>query len=268
MKFSTLVASLAADLETNGDAEHVAIGVVATDENGIPHRLDAVLTEGEGGVEIFRDHNYVQGMVCIAADYQGSLKVAAKHAGQEACTDTVEVFQGNLWHEDLQITIEFEAPVGATVAEKDSAFMVALAQTAQINYLSVGQSDAPRAQSMPQHSEASANEGLVVKAQGNERATRFMQELLDSVESLTGVAEMHGARTLADLMFLQQAILNGGFIDHYPAESMVLEIARGLPSGDLWATFITVEYLTGNAPCAVCNWEEASPATTGTSENL
>ena len=38
------------------------------------------------------------------------------------------------------------------------------------------------------------------KAQGHERARLFMQELLDSVETLSGIAEQHGARTLADLV--------------------------------------------------------------------
>ena len=71
----------------------------------------------------------------------------------------------------------------------------------------------------------------VRKAQGKSSASLFMQELLDSVETLSGIAEQHGARTLADLMYLQIAILSGGFIDHYPGESKVLEIASGLPSG-------------------------------------
>jgi hypothetical protein len=71
----------------------------------------------------------------------------------------------------------------------------------------------------------------------------FIQELLDSVETLSGIAEQHGARTLADLMYLQNAILSGGVIDHCPGESKVLEIASGLPSGDQWSKFITVEYL-------------------------
>jgi hypothetical protein len=81
------------------------------------------------------------------------------------------------------------------------------------------------------------------KAQGHERARLFMQELLDSVETLSGIAEQHGARTLADLMYLQNAILSGGFIDHYPGDSKVLEIASGLPSGGQWSKFIAVEYL-------------------------
>ena len=81
------------------------------------------------------------------------------------------------------------------------------------------------------------------QAQGHDRASLFMQELLDSVETLSGIAEQHGARTLADLMYLQNAILSGGFIDHYPGESKVLEIARDLPSGGQWSKFIAVEYL-------------------------
>ena len=81
------------------------------------------------------------------------------------------------------------------------------------------------------------------QAQGHDRARLFMQELLDSVETLSGIAEQHGARTLADLMYLQNAILSGGFIDHYPGESKVLEIARDLPSGGQWSKFIAVEYL-------------------------
>ena len=78
-------------------------------------------------------------------------------------------------------------------------------------------------------------------------ADRFMQELLDSVETLTGIADDHGARTLADFMFLHGAILRGGFIDHYPEESKVLEIAQGLPSGDQWVKFIKVEYMASVA---------------------
>ncbi len=85
------------------------------------------------------------------------------------------------------------------------------------------------------------------QAQGHQRASLFMRELLDSVETLSGIAEQHGARTLADLMYLQNAILSGGFIDHYPGESKVLEIARDLPSGGQWSKFIAVEYLCSEA---------------------
>lgn len=74
-------------------------------------------------------------------------------------------------------------------------------------------------------------------------AKRFMQELLDSVETLSGIAEEHGPRTLADLMYLQQAILSDSFIDHHPGESKVLDITRSLPSGEQWGKFIKI-YVT------------------------
>ena len=77
---------------------------------------------------------------------------------------------------------------------------------------------------------------------GKQAADLFFQELLNSVETLTGIAETHGSRTLADLMFLQNVILSGGFIEHCPEDSNVLEIASVLPSGSQWSTFIKVEY--------------------------
>ncbi len=74
-------------------------------------------------------------------------------------------------------------------------------------------------------------------------AARFMEELLDSVESLVGIAEEHGQRTLADLMYLQNTILTGGCIDVYPEESKVMEVVRDLPSGQRWTSFMKVEYM-------------------------
>ncbi len=81
------------------------------------------------------------------------------------------------------------------------------------------------------------------KVGGIELASRFMDELLDSIETLTMIGEEHGPRTLADLMYLQQAIMKAGFIDHEPGESKVLDLAQALPSGKLWTSFIKVEYL-------------------------
>lgn len=83
--------------------------------------------------------------------------------------------------------------------------------------------------------------GTEQKAAAAENGIRFMTELLAQYETLTGIADEHGVRTLADLMYLQQAILKGGFIDHYPGESAVLEIVRDLPSGEAWAAHIKVE---------------------------
>lgn len=87
------------------------------------------------------------------------------------------------------------------------------------------------------------------KLAGFDRVRLFMQELLDSVETLTGIAEEHGPRTLADLVHLQSAILSGGFIDHYQDhdESQVLKIVSSLPSGKQWAKYIKQEYMASVA---------------------
>lgn len=117
-----------------------------------------------------------------------------------------------------------------TINDPDGDFVIQLYRLAQVEINPVPASPASR-------------DDEERKAQGHDRARLFMQELLDSVETLSGIAEQHGARTLADLMYLQNAILSGGFIDHYPGESKVLEIARDLPSGGQWSKFIAVEYL-------------------------
>ena len=70
-------------------------------------------------------------------------------------------------------------------------------------------------------------------------ATEFFNELLDSVETLSGIGELHGDGTLVDLMYLQNAIMTGGYIDNHRDESRVLEIAQALPSGERWAKFIS-----------------------------
>ena len=47
------------------------------------------------------------------------------------------------------------------------------------------------------------------KAAAADDAVLFMRELLGSVDTLTGIAEEHGPRTLADLMYLHASILDG-----------------------------------------------------------
>jgi hypothetical protein len=67
-----------------------------------------------------------------------------------------------------------------------------------------------------------------------EKAALFFSELLASCESLEGVAEEFGTRTLADLMYLQNAILTGTQIDVWPGETRVGEALCKLPSSALW----------------------------------
>jgi hypothetical protein len=73
-----------------------------------------------------------------------------------------------------------------------------------------------------------------------EAARKFMRELEDSVETLGGIADAYGAHTLADLMWLQHAILDDGYITYIPEHSCVLDVVRPLPSGPLWVKYIQV----------------------------
>lgn len=84
---------------------------------------------------------------------------------------------------------------------------------------------------------------LETGGRNTEEAVQFMDELLNSVESLGAVAEQYGKRTLVDLMYLQHAVLTGGFIDVYPRESRAADILRDLPSGKRWSEFTKVEFL-------------------------
>ncbi|CAB3754359.1 hypothetical protein [Paraburkholderia humisilvae] len=55
----------------------------------------------------------------------------------------IEAFAGYLACDGIRIEVGFEAPAGATTAEKDAAFLAELAQQAEINYLIVGKSTVP-----------------------------------------------------------------------------------------------------------------------------
>jgi hypothetical protein len=75
---------------------------------------------------------------------------------------------------------------------------------------------------------------------GPDAARRFFHELLMSVETLTGIAEEHGSQTLADLLYLQQAILTGTCIDVGPDTGSNVDAVVGrLPSCARWRAFMT-----------------------------
>lgn len=63
----------------------------------------------------------------------------ARYEDTDNVTRQYEVFKGHLDFEGVVLNVEFQAPVGSTVAEKDAAFMAALAQQADVNYLSIGE---------------------------------------------------------------------------------------------------------------------------------
>lgn len=82
---------------------------------------------------------------------------------------------------------------------------------------------------------------------GSGAAMLFFKELMENVETLTGIADLHGARTLADVMYLQNAILDGTFIELYPDESAVLKVVDDMPSAAIWRQFIQVPEVEGVA---------------------
>ena len=67
-----------------------------------------------------------------------------------------------------------------------------------------------------------------------EGAQLFFEELLSSVETLDGIAEQYGVRTLTDIMYLQQAILKGETIEVWPGETEVGNVLQVLPSAIRW----------------------------------
>lgn len=90
-----------------------------------------------------------------------------------------------------------------------------------------------------------------LKAGRADLAIRFYDELLGETESFGQIVEMYGDRTLADLLYLQAAILKGAFIEHYPNESFVLDIAKGLPSGKDWIKHIQMVVESSPEPTLV-----------------
>ena len=65
-------------------------------------------------------------------------------------------------------------------------------------------------------------------------AKQFHAELLDAVETLTAIAEQHGALALANVVYLQTAFLKGGVIELTRDEAESLSFVRELPSGGRW----------------------------------
>jgi hypothetical protein len=69
-------------------------------------------------------------------------------------------------------------------------------------------------------------------------AVLFMEELLGSVETVSGIAEGMGVQTLANVLYLQHAILTGQHIEEYPRNSHVYALVASLPSGETWKQYV------------------------------
>lgn len=66
---------------------------------------------------------------------------------------------------------------------------------------------------------------------GHDNASCFMQELLVSNETLSGIAERHNISTLADCMYLLSALQKGSYIEvSSQTDSKILEVVVDLPS--------------------------------------
>lgn len=162
MKLSRFIEKLTADLETNGDTENVLIGVAVAGDDGKHYRLDAVLTEN--GADVLRDVNFTNGMACIVANYRGEHQVRAQigtkmgaHTPSEACYNgPVEIFTGYVLYPGGRIQVDFQAPVGATEAEKAMKFVWALGEQTNIDYLAIGDSDHP----LPEFKDSSSSPSI------------------------------------------------------------------------------------------------------------
>ena len=73
---------------------------------------------------------------------------------------------------------------------------------------------------------------------GPKPARKFLLELLSTVETLGAIADQYGTRTLTDLIYLYQAILEDGFIDHDAELSSVDAVVAGTLSAEKWMKFI------------------------------
>jgi hypothetical protein len=71
-------------------------------------------------------------------------------------------------------------------------------------------------------------------------ALKFHDELLQSVETLTGIAEQHGVIALANVNYLQTAILRGSNIELSSSDEEQIEMLRSLPSGEQWLKHVTI----------------------------
>lgn len=72
-------------------------------------------------------------------------------------------------------------------------------------------------------------------------AARFMAELLNAHETLTGIVDQYNDRTLADLLYLHSAIHKKTYIEvDQVTDSRIVELVRQLPSAQFWTQHIFV----------------------------
>lgn len=109
---------------------------------------------------------------------------------------------------------------GASVSDQEAC---RLAEKIFDDALSITESSPPDIQSM----------------EGPARACLFFEELLASVETVSGIAEKHGENALVTLIYLQGAIANGGQIEALSDDPIHL-IVGTLPNAHEWVNHIQV----------------------------
>jgi hypothetical protein len=90
------------------------------------------------------------------------------------------------------------------------------------------------------HAEQQRLVRFVDQANRAEAAQQFMSELLSGFETLGSIMDQYGSETMTELMYLQDAILNGGYVDYYANTSRLLEVVSELPSADRWTQNVSV----------------------------
>lgn len=79
---------------------------------------------------------------------------------------------------------------------------------------------------------------MSIRLQRVDAAGQFNEELLGLVDRVSGIADLYGAQTLADIYFLQRAILSGGYIEQIEGESAVMTVVQEMPSASRWLKHI------------------------------
>lgn len=83
---------------------------------------------------------------------------------------------------------------------------------------------------------ATALVGENVSLEGAQLASRFHSEVMEHFETVASVGEQFGQRTVADLFYLQTAILRSGQMDVWP-QSSIMGVVDKLPSAEKWMTY-------------------------------
>lgn len=82
---------------------------------------------------------------CMCLDWYEAITqtgIFTTKGAQMANTNTVEVFSGYIVLEGNRVQVDFQTQLNATPAEQDASFLAALAQKAEIDYLSLGTTSA------------------------------------------------------------------------------------------------------------------------------